>query len=281
MRNTCLYIHTRKDNGMIFYVGIGVGKRPYNKGKGQRSYKWLEIVEDAGGFDVTILKTKMTWEDPGDLEVKMIAFYGREDKGLGPLCNLTDGKDGCLGRVMPDKQKKSMVDKQRKTYDEFISQVEELWGFDLQIDRETFNREYYNQKSKISVECVHHGTFQRTASDIVCKRKKGCFDCMKEQKSHKMREYSSNRPKTHRDKISSSKKGKNNQTKEFTQRLKTTMVGSGNFFAKLKDNDVRFIRKNHKVRDKDFSVAALARMFNVSKGTIHSVINLTTYTNVL
>jgi hypothetical protein len=277
--NVFLYIHTRKDNGIIFYVGIGVGKRPYDKGKGQRNYKWLEIVLEAGGFDVTILKTNMTWDEAGDLEVKMIAFYGREDKGFGSLCNLTDGKDGCLGRVMSDKQKKSMVDKQRKTYDEFISQVEELWGFDLQIDREIFNREYYNQKSKITLECTHHGIFQRRASDIVSKRKSGCPDCMKIRKSNAMKSYV--RTEEYRRKSSESKKGINKQTKEYIERLKVDMIGSNNHFAKLSDDDVRFIRMNHKVRDKDFSAISLTKRFGVSKGTIHSVISGKTYSDVV
>lgn len=230
-KTTVLYIHKRKDNGVIFYVGIGVGKRPYSKGKKQRNFRWFEIVEEAGGFDVEILKTDMTWEEAGNLEVKMIAFYGREDKGLGTLCNLTDGKDGCLGRIVPKSQIKSMVEKQRKTYDEYVSQLEEIWGFDLIIDRDTFEKEYKNHKSLITCECVKHGLFQRGAYYLISNRPTGCYDCMKIRKSNSMKNHI--RTEEHRKNLSLSKKGIDNQTDEYKERLSKEMSGGGNRAARI------------------------------------------------
>jgi hypothetical protein len=274
-----LYMHTRKDNGKIFYIGIGVGKRPYAKGKRQRNHKWLDIVKEAGGFDVTILKDNLTWDDAGDLEVRMIAFYGREDKGLGPLCNLTDGKDGCIGRIMSEIQKKSMVDKQRKTYDEYITQVEEKWGFNLTIDRETFSKEYENQKSEITCDCVLHGVFKRVAHYIIAKNPKGCYDCMKIKKSKAMSEYE--RTPEYRKWASESRKGIDNQTKEFKEKLSKEMSGSGNRSAKLNDNDVRWIRKYYKSKDKVYGRKPLAKKFNVSEHCITMVVMRQTFQDVI
>jgi hypothetical protein len=278
-KNVYLYLHTRKDNGIIFYVGIGVDNRPNEFGKGQRNERWYEVYQEAGGCDVTILYDDLTWGRACELEIMMISFYGREITNEGFLVNITKGGDGTLGRKKPQDEIDRIVDKQKKTYDEFVSQVEELWGFDLQVDREIFNREYYNQKSKITLECTHHGVFQRRASDIVSKRKSGCPDCMKIRKSNAMKSYV--RTEEYRRKSSESKKGINKQTKEYIERLKVDMIGSNNHFAKLSDDDVRFIRMNHKVRDKDFSVTSLAKRFGVSKGTIHSVISGKTYSNLI
>lgn len=276
-----LYLHIRKDNGLIFYVGIGVGKRPYNFKGNQRGWRWKQVYEDAGGCEVKILCENLTWKRACELEILMISFYGREITGEGNLVNFTKGGDGRYGTKKTQEEINKIKDKQRKTYDEYVSQLEEKWGFNLSIDRETFTKEYENGKSLITCECTLHGTFTRRASDLVSNRKQGCYDCMKLQKSNKMKTYSSNRTKTHLENLSKSKRGKNHQTKEYVERLKVEMVGSNNHFAKLTDDDVRFIRKNHKVRDKNYSVVALCKKFNVSKGTIHSVINFTTYTNVV
>jgi hypothetical protein len=70
-KDTCLYIHTRKDNGRIFYVGIGTIKRPYSIDN--RNRFWKSVVKKYGR-DVTILKTDMSWEDACQLEIMMIAF---------------------------------------------------------------------------------------------------------------------------------------------------------------------------------------------------------------
>lgn len=100
-KDTCLYIHTRKTDGGIFYVGIGNEKRPYTKTK--RNYYWNNTVKKHG-YDVTILKTNMGWKEACELEIKMIAFYGRikpnpKNLNYGCLVNMTDGGDGANGHI--------------------------------------------------------------------------------------------------------------------------------------------------------------------------------------
>jgi|688.fasta_scaffold485712_1 hypothetical protein len=108
LKDTCLYKHTSKDNGSIIYIGIGDEKRPYSKK--DRSNFWRNTVKKHGGFDVTILKNGMSWEEACDLEIKMIAFYGRikpskENLNYGCLVNLTDGGDGAKGAVWSEESK--------------------------------------------------------------------------------------------------------------------------------------------------------------------------------
>jgi hypothetical protein len=107
-KDTCLYIHTRKSDGGIFYVGIGNKKRPYDKIK--RNRFWKSIVKKYD-YDITILKTTMSWEEACELEIKMIAFYGRKDVGLGCLVNMTDGGDGSKGCIPNTETRKKLSQK--------------------------------------------------------------------------------------------------------------------------------------------------------------------------
>ena len=88
-----LYIHRRKDNNEVFYVGIGNEKRPYRK-QGRNQF-WHNIV-DKYGYYVDILAKDLSIDDALELEELLISEYGRRDLGDGNLVNLTNGGDGCL-----------------------------------------------------------------------------------------------------------------------------------------------------------------------------------------
>jgi hypothetical protein len=107
-KDTCLYIHTRKSDAVIFYVGIGNDKRPYTKSK--RNKFWKSVV-NKHDYEVTILKTGMSWKDACELEIKMIAFYGRirpnkDNLNYGCLVNMTDGGDGVKGLIQNEEKNK-------------------------------------------------------------------------------------------------------------------------------------------------------------------------------
>jgi len=87
-----VYIHKKKTNGEVFYVGMGNKYRPYQKCNGSRSDFWYSTVR-IYGYTVEIIKEGLTKQEAFDLEIKLIKKYGRRDKGLGTLVNLTDGGD--------------------------------------------------------------------------------------------------------------------------------------------------------------------------------------------
>lgn len=101
IKDTCLYIHTRKNDGGIFYVGIGDKNRPYSRAN--RNQYWHNVVNKYD-YDITIIKTGMSWKEACELEIKMIAFYGRiipskENLNYGCLVNMSDGGEGNKGAV--------------------------------------------------------------------------------------------------------------------------------------------------------------------------------------
>jgi hypothetical protein len=91
-----VYQHLKKDNDEIFYIGIGDNDRPY-KTCGRNKH-WHNVV-NKHGYKIEILIEDISWELAVDYEVALIAFYGRFDKGLGPLVNKTDGGKGTIGFI--------------------------------------------------------------------------------------------------------------------------------------------------------------------------------------
>jgi len=99
MNNIHVYLHRRLDTNAIFYVGIGSKYRTYNKLN--RSLFWKRIVNKVG-FSIDILYNNLTWEEAAKIEKELILEYGRINIGTGILCNLTDGGEGTLGRIVSE-----------------------------------------------------------------------------------------------------------------------------------------------------------------------------------
>jgi Mor family transcriptional regulator len=89
-----VYKHTRMDNGLPFYIGIGKTIRRAKSKKSRNKY-WHNIVNKYG-YNIEILHTNVSWEKSCELEKKYIKQYGRFDLCLGPLVNMTDGGEGTI-----------------------------------------------------------------------------------------------------------------------------------------------------------------------------------------
>lgn len=72
MNKYCVYLHKRKDNGNVFYVGEGTLLRPYSKGS--RNKKWHEIVNSIG-YEISIVKSKLSKTEALELESSLIKNY--------------------------------------------------------------------------------------------------------------------------------------------------------------------------------------------------------------
>jgi hypothetical protein len=102
---------------------------------------------------------------------------------------------------------------------------------------------------------------------------------MKIKKSKSMSEYE--RTPEYRKWASESRKGVDKQKKEYKERLSKEMSGSGNRSAKLNDDDVKWIRKHYKPKDKVHGRKPLAKKFNVSESCITMVVMRQTFQNVI
>jgi len=193
-KDTCLYMHTRKSDGRIFYIGIGDKDRPTDKSG--RNNHWYNTV-NKHNYDVTIIVNGLTWERACELEILMIAFYGREDKAGGCLVNMTDGGQGAKGRKMTEKTRQILHDKNkalwedpeyrekrslelRRTNDEFINQLKVVYGdsYDYSLV------EYMGQNTKVTLICPKHDKFDQWCGHLT--QGIGCQKCSMKKQIEKM-----------------------------------------------------------------------------------------------
>jgi group I intron endonuclease len=95
------YIHTRKDNNKVFYVGKGKGKRAFSKEN--RNKHWHHVVNKAG-YSVDVCAYWETENEALEHEKFLIACF----KELSTLVNMTDGGEGISGYSHTDKAKQLM-----------------------------------------------------------------------------------------------------------------------------------------------------------------------------
>ena len=106
------YIHTRKDTGEVFYVGIGVKYEGHTDfQKYTRAYQtfsrnkfWKSIVRKTE-YTITILSEFNSKSECEKEEERLIKLYGRRDLNKGTLVNLTDGGEGLKGTKAYNRQK--------------------------------------------------------------------------------------------------------------------------------------------------------------------------------
>ena len=108
MNEFYVYVHTLPD-GTPFYVGKGSeGRATSTNG---RSTWWHRTVKKHYGNEFphhNVLIENITEADAFAKETEMIGLYGRKDKSLGPLVNMTDGGDGPRGHRHSKKSKERM-----------------------------------------------------------------------------------------------------------------------------------------------------------------------------
>ena len=62
--------------------------------------------------------------------------------------------------------------------------------------------------------------------------------------------------------------------------LRPPIEGAYNHFAKLNEDEVRYIRSHYKKNCKEYGAQALARKFNISRESVVRIVNRQTYRNV-
>ena len=101
-----VYAHRRKDNGEIFYIGMGVCEKRANRFSGRNRY-WNEVYNECG-VEVDVLAKDLTVEEAEELEMFLI-----EEIGLSNLTNITrGGQKGRLGD-RKTKQERQKISKSR------------------------------------------------------------------------------------------------------------------------------------------------------------------------
>lgn len=121
-----VYRHRRNDSNQVFYIGIGKEEKRAYSNKSRNTH-WKGIV-NKHGYSVEIIANDLSWEEACELEIFLISEYGRNDLGLGPLVNMTDGGEGIINQVISDETrlKISECKKGVKRSDEVKQRISEL-----------------------------------------------------------------------------------------------------------------------------------------------------------
>jgi hypothetical protein len=85
-----VYAYVR-ENGTPYYIGKGKGNRAYSP------HRFVSKPKDKS--KIVFIFKDLSEQDAFDLECLLIKFHGRKDNNTGLLRNLTDGGEGCSGRV--------------------------------------------------------------------------------------------------------------------------------------------------------------------------------------
>lgn len=113
-----VYLHKRKSDNTVFYVGITSGKkRPYTTVG--RNYFWRKEVKEHGGFIVEIAAEDIDFVYALNMERDLVAKYGRRDLGLGTLVNLTDGGEGTHGFKRSEEMNRKQSESMKKISDRY------------------------------------------------------------------------------------------------------------------------------------------------------------------
>lgn len=96
------YVYTYyNESGIPYYVGMGKGNRVVKK------HLYVEVPV----FDRIKIIDGLTQEDAWNKEIELIAYFGREDLGKGPLQNLTNGGPTQKSGWNQSKQAKEKISK--------------------------------------------------------------------------------------------------------------------------------------------------------------------------
>ncbi len=155
-----------------FYIGKGKNKRIKNiNGRNQFFKNKINKIKKFKLHPIVFkLYENLSEKASFEIEEKLIKEIGRIDLETGPLVNMTDGGEGCSGKILSDETKELISEKQRKWFLEIEKEFKKRNYILL-----TTKEEYKNCDTKLKYICPegHKGSvswdsFRRGTNCQIC-----------------------------------------------------------------------------------------------------------------
>lgn len=117
-----VYLHRKKSNGQLFYVGISSNKRRPNR-VDNRNPIWTNIY-NKHGRTVEIIADNLSQKDACELEKFIIKLFGRRDLGTGCLANMCNGGEINTGMIPHNRKRIGKFTKEGKLIEVFSCERE-------------------------------------------------------------------------------------------------------------------------------------------------------------
>ncbi len=151
-----VYRHIRLDKNEPFYIGIGSDKVYKRSSTSKNRNIFWERIVNKTEFEVEILCDNLNWDEACIKEKEFISLYGRKDKNKGSLCNLTDGGDGCLGRIITfSEESKRKMSEARKGKKPYIITDEIRKNLSIAAKKRGISKEHLAKMNKARVNFTH------------------------------------------------------------------------------------------------------------------------------
>lgn len=105
-----VYLHKRKDNNNVFYIGIGKTEaRAFDLLPKRRNIHWQRVAEKYGVY-VEVIHKDISWNNACEIEKALIIYY-RALYGSKNITNIVDGGQGSNGLIISAEAKQKMREK--------------------------------------------------------------------------------------------------------------------------------------------------------------------------
>lgn len=174
-----VYLHRRKSDGQVFYVGMGSLRRAHTFELSQRSKDWVEYVSIVGLPIVDIVAKNLSKYEAETLESQLIRYYAK----IGNICNISKNYGGNISDKTLNTAK-DCIKSRIKDIDEFA--IPNLMLIRDALFKEAYVADSFREEELKKIKLIESKRLERL--EIKARNKKEALRKKKEEEQMKKQE---------------------------------------------------------------------------------------------